>query len=367
MNGNTDSCVRKMVRRVIRNMEDFQQNLDSMVQDIQCLIHDIDTVTTEIQERIVRKSTKRCNHHRDAECPLREDALQKLLENVRTVDESPDLDLSYLQITSSYQRPKWGRSLSFPVSSFKLSSMVSPKEEFREEHNATSIVSDIDHTIERSIPDTRVRTAYCTAQLKETAKITTIPRFKSSFSTIDRHSSDSNSSGTYKEINSIQRSVSGFKNTSNGFVEATTQTSFTYESSSEDVNGDVFINDTAVPLYTGSYEREMELELENLIESYKQTRDIDLDDWVMETGNSTRITSTDDEADLDQELNTWMSFTLPNTAPPSESTDSSFSASESDIVNHNTHATAVYGTLIFSDNLVISPSSSRKVVQRFEV
>lgn len=147
-------------------------------------------------------------------------------------------------------------------------------------------------------------------------------------------------------------------------MEATTQTSFTIDSSS-DVDGDVFRNDVPEPLYTGSYEREMELELENLIESYRQTRDPD--DWLMETGSSTRIGSSDEEAELAQELNTWMSFTLPNTAPPSESSESSFSASESDIVNHNTHATTVYGNLIFSDNLVIMPSRSRKVVERFDV
>lgn len=365
MTGQTSTCVRKMVRHVIQNMEDFQHNLDSMVQDLQRLIRDIDTVTTEIQERFDRKSTKRCNHQNGTECPRREDALQKLLDTVRTVDESPDLDLSYLDISTSYQRPRWGRSLSFPVSSFKLSSLVNPKEEFREEYNATSFVCDEFYSEDQRKRDSIVRTTRCTAQLKESAKIITIvPEFKSSISTIDRHSSSSKSSGTYKEINSIKRTTASFENTQQVIAEATTQTSFTLDSSSE-FDGDVFRNDVPEPLYTGSYEREMELELENLIESYRQTRDPD--DWLMETGSSTRIGSSDEEAELAQELNTWMSFTLPNTAPPSESSESSFSASESDIVNHNTHATTVYGNLIFSDNLVIMPSRSRKVIERFDV
>lgn len=364
MTGQISTCVRKMVRHVIQNMEDFQLKLDVMVQDLQRLIQDIDTVTMEIQERIDRKSEKRCNHQHGSECPRREDALQKLLDSVRTVDESPDLDLSYLDISTSYQRPRWGRSLSFPVSSFKLSSLVNPKEEFREEYNATSFVCGVSHSEVQCKRDSKVRITRCTAQLKDSAKTTTVPEFRSSVSTIDKHSSSSNSSGTYKEINSMRRTTSSFENTQHAVVEATTQTSFTIDSSSE-VDGDVFRNDVPEPFYAGSYEREMELELENLIESYRQTRDPD--DWFMETGSSTRIGSSDEEAELVQELNTWASFTQPITAPPSESSESSFSASESDIVNHNTHATTVYGNLIFSDNLVIMPSRSRKVVERFDV
>ncbi|XP_061191885.1 uncharacterized protein LOC133200144 [Saccostrea echinata] len=367
MSGQSDTYVREMVRHVIQNMEDFQHSLDSMVKDLQCLIHDIDTVTTEIQARIDRKSATRCNHPSDAECPRREDALQKLLDNVRTVDESPDLDLSYLQITSSYQRPKWGRSLSFPVSSFTLSSIVNPKEEFWDDRNATSFVCDIPNFDARQV--SKVRTTSCTAQLKDSAKIKTIPEFKSSYSTIDRQSSASSSSGTYKEITSIKRSISVFENAQNEMVEATTQTSFsldTFDTSTVDFNSEVFYNDAPEPpSYTGSYEREMETELENLFESLHQSCDPDVNDWVMETGNSTL--SSDGDTELDQDLNTWVSFTLSNAAQSSESSESSFSASESDIINHNTKATNVYGNLIFSDNLVINPSKSREVIKRLEV
>lgn len=396
MNGQTDTCVREMVRHVIQNMEDFQQSLDSMVKDLQCLIQDIDTVTTDIQERVDRKSIKRCNHPSDLGCPRRENAVRKLLDSVRIVDESPDLDLSYLQITSSYQRPKWGRSLSFPVSSFKLSTLVNPKEEFREEYNATSYVCDIYNVEEHSRHVPNLRTTRCTAQLKASAKIKIIPEFKSSLSTIDKHSSASSSSGTYKEIRSIKRSMSLFETSSHNMVlgprmmensgrnhpmitdsvvenipqnmvEATTQTSFgmdRFDSSTADVNCDVFCN-VPEPPYMGSYEREMETELENLFEFHQQFRDPDIDDWVMDTGNSTTLS--DDDIEFDKEVNSLVSFTLSNTVKSSQSSESSFSASESDIINHNTQATTMYGNLIFSDNLVILPNESREVTKRFDV
>jgi hypothetical protein len=377
-------------------MEDFQQSLEFMLKDLQCLIQDIDTVTNDIQEKVDRKSTKRCNHPSDLGCPRRENAVQKLLDNVRVVDESPDLDLSYLHITSSYQRPKWGTSLSFPVSSFKLSTLVNPKEEFREEYNATSSVCDISNGEEHAKRVSNQRTTRCTAQLKASAKVKIIPEFKSSLSTIDKHSSASSSSGTYKEVSSLKRSMSlfatsshnrilsprmveksgrnrirttdsVFENIPQNTVEATTQTSFTmdiFDSSTADVGSDVFCN-VPEPPYMGSYEREMETELENLIECHPQSRDPDINDWVMETGNSTTLS--DDDIEFDKEMNSWVSFTLSNTAKSSQSSESSFSASESDIINHNTQATTVYGNLIFSNNLVILPNESREKANRCNV
>jgi len=131
----TRSEVKEMVRNLVAELETLQGNLNQVVGDIRMLVEQIDSVTTRIDEKYgvswreenkVRKSKTSRKEKKDCinkningeitkpETVREEFSRDKLrVEDTRSYDASPDLDLSYLHITPGEQRSRWGRSLIF--------------------------------------------------------------------------------------------------------------------------------------------------------------------------------------------------------------------------------------------------------------
>ncbi|KAK3089185.1 hypothetical protein FSP39_001569 [Pinctada imbricata] len=108
-----------------------------------------------------------------------------------------------------------------------------------------------------------------------------------------------------------------------------------------------------------SYENDMENLLENLVEISSQSglSDCDMDN---DSPDNTHSSLSDWNIHNDADVSTWKSYALTHMSDSTKSSDSFVSDTPSDILNDNTKATALYGNMIFSDNLVILSSKRQK-------
>ena len=381
--------VKTMVKGVVQHLENLHDDLDEVIGDIKDLVADIENVTDKVERHFAGKSID--DNELNTRTPLPSiseiDEKENVFTDFKVVDESPDLDLSYLQINPGLQRPKWGRSLSQPVS---RTPAVTPQPEVRCSWNATSIIKDIDSIDGENLDQRPV--ARCFAQYKRKSDSDFNYRIRERIyslpSTISVASDDSEA--TYKEI--VPRTNADVTEKQDVIYKSICQPStstlnrFSKENDlSSTLVSDVFQSDTQtvetlctcrnikeiIPSVSSSpsvenagsdvsYERDMEHLLENLVEVSSQSGLSDCDMENESFGKTHSLLSDAIEVPFDDDVNTWKSYALTHVSTSTKSSDSFLSDTPSDILNDNTRATSVYGNMIFSDNLVVLPSKHRK-------
>ncbi|XP_060062757.1 uncharacterized protein LOC132543290 [Ylistrum balloti] len=415
-----DKQVKDMVKKMVLNLENLQGNLQQVVSDLKTLVEQIDSVTAKIdktygtkwrrEEKSLSTKTARspCNIPKKTSV-IGDDVKRDLLrvEDTRACDASPDLDLSYLQISPGEHRSRWGRSLVFsdplnissnaertPKRSFSLGTDMgdyagAPLQDLLQHdpicsvpHQApkrslsvnTDMTDNSGISVQTCIP---VPVAKCFAQIKHDVVEEETTHHKPEIDITP----DSKSSG---EDALCKPEISVDSTPDNGI--ATLLDFGAAASSSGAIGGGIpydLLNSKIVNVdsssehgsystedYDGMYERLMENELENMSASSDCTDLTESSEYNMDLGSldksDTTSFSDDIEVRYDRDINTWTSYTLAHMNSSARSSDSCLSETPSDILNDNTQATVMYGNMIFSDQLVVlnSRKHRRKRLQR---
>ncbi|XP_033750047.1 uncharacterized protein LOC117334501 [Pecten maximus] len=411
-----DKQVKDMVKKMVLNLEHLQGNLQQVVSDLRTLVEQIDSVTTKIDKtygtkwRREEKPLSSKTARSPSNIPKRTDDVKRDLlrvEETRACDASPDLDLSYLQITPGEHRSRWGRSLVFsdplnissnaertPKRSLSLGTDMgdyagAPLLDLLQHESAcivphpapkrsisvnTDMTDNSGVSVQTCIP---VPVARCFAQIKhdvveeemskQRPEIDITPESKSSGENIvckPEITVDITPGEVTTELFGFGAEASGNSASGGGIpYDLLNSKIVNVDSSSE--HGSYSTED-----YDGMYERLMENELENMSASSDCTDLTESSEYNMDLGSldksDTTSFSDDIEVRYDRDINTWTSYTLAHMNSSARSSDSCLSETPSDILNDNTQATVMYGNMIFSDQLVVlnSRKHRRKRVQR---
>ncbi|OWF47928.1 uncharacterized protein LOC110453751 [Mizuhopecten yessoensis] len=421
-----DKQVKDMVKKMVLNLENLQGNLQQVVSDLRTLVDQIDSVTAKIDKtygtkwRREEKSPSSKTARSPSNIPRRtgrngDDVKRDLLrvEETRAWDASPDLDLSYLQISPGEHRSRWGRSLVLsdplnissnaertPKRSFSLGTDMgdyvgAPLQDLLQNDTVcgaprqapkrsisvnTDMTDNSGVSVQTCIP---VPVAKCFAQIKHNVveeemtlpkpEVDISPDSKSSGESVDHKPVIAVDVTPEDGINTLYgcfgaeasgSSASGGGYTGGGIpYDLLNSKIVNVDSSSE--HGSYSTED-----YDGMYERLMENQLENMSASSDCTDLTESSEYNMDLGSldksDTTSFSDDIEVRYDRDINTWTSYTLAHMNSSARSSDSCLSETPSDILNDNTQATVMYGNMIFSDQLVVlnSRKHRRKRLQR---
>lgn len=411
-----DRHVKDMVRKMVLNLEGLQDNLQQVVGDLKTLVEQIDSVTAKIDKIYGTKwrRKERWSHspHSPPNIPIKtvsEEVSRHLLrvEEVRACDASPDLDLSYLQITPGEHRSRWGRSLVFsdplniagnaertPKRSLSLgtdmadysgtslqdflqqeSTNVSRRAPQRSISVNTDMTDNSAVSVQTCVP---VSVTKCFAQIKHDVVEEEVTQSKPEID-ITPESKTSTKSDVICAINTPpDHDAVDVTNTYYDFGEeagaSASASGIPYDLlNSKFVNVDSSSEHGSYSSgdYDGMYELLMETQLENLTASSDYTDQTESSaEYNMDLGSldksDTTSYSDDIEVRYDRDINTWTSYTLAHMNSSERSSDSCLSETPSDILNDNTQATITYGNMIFSDQLVVlnSRKHRRKRLQR---
>lgn len=226
--------------------------------------------------------------------------------------ESPMLDLSYLGINQTDNRPpKWGRSISLPIG---VKSQVISQENSPISGNKVIMKNN---TSQEVLEKVRTPTAICFAELKRHY----VP---------NRSMCSSISDEVFNETE-IKTSTP---------TTGTTVKSLTFSSmiSNVSVDGDL-------------YERKLDNELENMFETSDDSLMIESSDDSMETGSNAHTETYSDNAEGRYDINTWTLFTLNHMTESTKSSESFVSDTPSDIMNDNIWPPSNVGD-IFSNSML---------------
>ncbi|XP_069137493.1 uncharacterized protein [Argopecten irradians] len=405
-----DKQVKDMVKKMVLNLEHLQGNLQQVVTDLKTLVEQIDSVTAKIDKTYgtkwrregkspVSKTARSPSNILKRTDEVKRDLLR--VEETRAYDASPDLDLSYLQITPGEHRSRWGRSLVFsdplnissnaertPKRSLSLGTdmgdyagaplldLLHHEASCSTSHPApkrsisvnTDMTDNSGVSVQTCIP---VPVAKCFAQIKHDVVEEETIQHKPEIDI----SPDSKSSGESVEcLSKIPVDITPDVGDT-GFL------GFGAEASGDSASGGGIpydlLNSKIVNVdsssehgsysteeYDGLYERLMENELENMSASSDCTDLTESSEYNMDLGSldksDTTSFSDDIEVRYDRDINTWTSYTLAHMNSSARSSDSCLSETPSDILNDNTQATVMYGNMIFSDQLVVLNSRKHR-------
>lgn len=268
-------------------------------------------------QEIKYKAIRPNSFDKDLDRPKQEDKINTI-DNHHKPDhlldslESPMLDLSYLGINQTDNRPpRWGRSISLPIG---VKSQVISQQNSPILRNEVIMKKNTSQEIAEKV---RTPTAICFAELKRHY----VPKRNMCSSISDEVFNDT----------AIKTSTP----TTGTTVKTLTSSSMI---SNVSVDGDL-------------YERKLDNELENMFETSDDSLMIESSDDSMETGSNAHTETFSDNIEGRYDINTWTLFTLNHMTDSTKSSESFVSDTPSDIMNDNIWPPSNVGD-IFSNSML---------------